>query len=168
MFMRNRKHIHFTASLPISFLEKFLKLASQPHPSPRVLSFLFFLVVSIPPLCSAGLYPWSLSTTFSQQSPPSIRLGVLYKSLWQNPNIGLIRLFIFCRSAPRLYKQLCGLILVTCCFVFFSISHGCSVLLDNLSIHPIVFLHHSSQQIFQFLLHHLSSKPITVPCTLSR
>lgn len=111
MFMRNRKHIHFTPSLPVSFLEKCLKLASQPYPNPRFLSFLFFFVVFIPPLCLAGLHPWSLSTTFSHQSPPSIWLGVLYKSLWQNPNIGLIRLFIFCRSAPRLYKQLCGLIL---------------------------------------------------------
>lgn len=136
-FIEKRKGMNFILSLPVTFLKKFPKPASLPHPHPWFLSFsLFFLLVSIPPLCLAWT-PWSLNTTFSYKSPPSLWLGLLYYC----PNIGLIQLFVFCRTAPRLYKQLCGLIL-SLVVLFFSISCRCSVLLDNLSIHP-TFLPHN-------------------------
>ena len=67
-------------------------------------------------------------------------------------NIGLTQLFVFCRSAPRLHKQLYGLILSV---VLFSVSLEYSVWLDNLSMHPTNFSYiipHNRYSNFRFFL----------------
>lgn len=114
-------------SLAITFLEKFLKPASWPHPCLWVFSFsLLFLLVFIPPFCSACTHGHSMQT-----SP--IRTPILSYDKSQhyiNPPV------CFKHICPRWRKQLCGLILS---LVLFLPSLGCAVLLDNLSIHLTIF-----------------------------